>query len=122
MDWQLLQVLPAEGRRQVLSAARRRRFRRNEVVFHVGDPGDTLHLIVSGHVAVRVTTPLGDCATVAVLGPGACFGELSLLSPAPRSATVAALDALETLGLHRDQMSEIRHAIPSSTSSFWMPR
>ena len=112
MDWQLLQVLPPEGRQQVLSVARRRRFKRNEVVFHEGDPGDTLHLIVSGHVAVRVTTPLGDCATVAVLGPGACFGELSLLSPAPRSATVAALDALETLGLHRDQMTEVRLTYP----------
>lgn len=113
MDWQLLEMLPPEGRQRVLAAARRRRFQRNEVVFHEGDPGDTLHLVVSGHVAVRVTTPLGDCATVAILGPGSCFGELSILSPAPRSATVAALDALETLALHRDELSEVRRTYPA---------
>jgi CRP/FNR family cyclic AMP-dependent transcriptional regulator len=62
---------------------------------------------------VRVTTPLGDCATVAVLGPGSCFGEMSLLSPAPRSATVAALDALETLSLHRDVLCEVRRNYPA---------
>jgi len=35
--------------------ARRRRFARKEVVFHKDDPGDTIHLIASGHVAVRNT-------------------------------------------------------------------
>jgi CRP/FNR family cyclic AMP-dependent transcriptional regulator len=108
MEWRLLQALPEDGRRAVLAAARRRRFRRGEVVFHEGDPGDTLHLVTRGHVAVRVTTPLGDCATVAVLGPESCFGELALLTPAPRSATVAALDDMETLSLHRDQITELR--------------
>ncbi len=113
MELQLLQPLAEEERRTVLTAARRRRFRRNEVVFHEGDPGDTLHMITRGHVAVRVTTPLGDCATVAVLGPGSCFGELSLLSPAPRSATVAAMDTLETMSLHRDQITELRRSNPA---------
>ncbi|MFV0308828.1 MAG: cyclic nucleotide-binding domain-containing protein [Desertimonas sp.] len=50
--------------------AARRRFRRGEVVFHEGDPGDTVHLVDKGHVAVRVTTPVGDVATVRVVGPG----------------------------------------------------
>ncbi len=113
VEWQLLQALSEEGRREVVSAARRRRFRRNEVVFHEGDPGDTMHLVVGGHVAVRVTTPLGDCAMVAVLGPGSCFGELSLIAPAPRSATVAALDALETLSLHRSRVDDLRQAYPA---------
>src|ERR671922_1063228 len=102
MEWPLLDGVPEEPRRRVLAAARLRRFARGEVIFHEGDPGDTLHLIARGRVAVRVTTPLGDTATLAVLGPGDFFGELALLSESPRTATVTALEKTETMALHRD--------------------
>jgi CRP-like cAMP-binding protein len=104
----LLDTLDEPERRAVLSAARRRRFTRKEVVFHDGDPGDTLHLVVKGHFAVRITTPLGDVATVRVLGPGDHFGELAVLAPGPRTGTVIALDAGETLSLHRDDVARLR--------------
>ena len=78
--------------RSLLQIARRRPFARNEVVFHRDDPGDSLHLISKGRFSVRVMTPLGDVATVAVRGPGESFGEMVLLSEdARRSATVTAL-------------------------------
>ena len=80
----LLETLDTDEQRDVLAAARRRRFKRNEVVFHDGDPGDTLHLIVDGHFAIRITTPLGDQAMIRVFGPADYFGELAMLSPAPR--------------------------------------
>src|SRR4051794_29086320 len=109
MQWELLASLADEDRRTLLSLARRRRFRRNEVVFHDGDPGDALHLISKGRVAVRVMTPLGDTATIVILGPGEYFGEMAILSPAPRNATVVALEPLETMTLHRDDFNELRH-------------
>ena len=85
-DWPLLRSLSEEDRRQVLSAARRRRFTRREVLFHEGDPGDTLHLIDKGRVAIRITTPLGDAATVGVLGRGDVVGRW----PSSRRAAAAA--------------------------------
>ena len=109
MEWALLRPMADEERREVLSLARRRRFKRGEIVFHEGDPGDTLHLIDRGHVAMRVTTPLGDVATLMVEGPGGYFGELALVSEsATRNSTVVALDTVETLGLHRKQFEELR--------------
>lgn len=57
----------------LLSLAHRRRYTRGEPVFHEGDPGDTVHLIDKGHVAVRITTPAGDVATMRILGPGMLF-------------------------------------------------
>jgi CRP/FNR family cyclic AMP-dependent transcriptional regulator len=113
VDWPILGVLPDEDRRLLLSAARRRRFARNEVIFHEGDPGDTLHLLAQGHVAIRVTTPLGDTATVRVLRSGDCFGELAVVSPAPRNATAVAVGPVETLGIHRGQFDELRERQPS---------
>jgi len=110
--WALLGVLSDEQTRAVLAGARRRRFVRGDVIFHEGERGDTLHLLDRGHVAVRVTTPMGDTATLRVLGRGDTFGELAVVSPAPRNATVEALDAVETLGLHRGHFDDLRRAHP----------
>ena len=108
MEWQILSSLDEASRRRVLGHSRRRRFRRREVIFHEGDPGDSLHLLASGHVAVRVSTPLGDVATLRVLGPGDFFGELAIISEAPRNASVVALEAAETLSLYRSDIEELR--------------
>jgi CRP-like cAMP-binding protein len=112
-DWPLLRSLSEEDRRQVLSAARRRRFARREVLFHEGDPGDTLHLIDKGRVAIRITTPLGDAATVGVLGRGDVVGEMAILEEGGRrGATVMALEATETLSIDRGQFLELRRRYP----------
>jgi CRP/FNR family transcriptional regulator, cyclic AMP receptor protein len=106
VEWALLEGLPPEDVRRVLSIARRRTFRKGEVVFHRDDLAESLHLIVKGRFAVRITTPLGETAMLDVLGPGESFGELALLSPgARRSATVEALDEGETLSVYRDDFA-----------------
>lgn len=96
----------------MLMVARRRTFSRGEVVFHEGDPADSLHLVEKGRFAVRVTTPLGETATLAIRGPGEAFGELALVSDAPRSATVAALEPAETHSLYRREFDELRRGHP----------
>jgi CRP/FNR family cyclic AMP-dependent transcriptional regulator len=109
MDYELLRGLSDEDRRAVLATATRRRFRRGEVLFHEGDPGDTFHQIAKGHVAIRVSTPSGDVGTLAVLGLGEGFGEQCLLDPhARRTATAVAIEATETLVLTRDQFADLR--------------
>jgi CRP/FNR family transcriptional regulator, cyclic AMP receptor protein len=112
MQWQLFGDLPPEEVRRVLSMARRRTFGRGEVVFHEGDPADSVHLIAKGRFAVRVTTPLGETATLAIRGPGEAFGELALVSDLPRSATVAALEPAETHSLYRREFDELRREHP----------
>jgi CRP-like cAMP-binding protein len=113
VEWAVFEGLPSDVVREVLAASRRRRFRRADIVFHEGDPGDTVHLLEKGRVTVRVTTPLGESSTLSVLGPGAIFGELALLSGADRrAATVACLEPVETLALHRDAFEELRARQP----------
>lgn len=116
-EYQLLAGMPAPDRQRILAAARRRRFGRDEVVFWEGDPGDEVHLIASGHVACQITTARGDVATVRVLGPGQHFGELALVSPGPRSATIRALDTLETLVLRNQDFTALR-ADPAIEAGF----
>ena len=108
----LLDTLDDDEQRQVLATARRRRFKRNEVVFHDGDPGDTLHMVVSGHFAIRITTPMGDEAMVRVFGPADYFGELAMLSAGPRRGSAISLDGGETLSLHREDFEDLRATRP----------
>ena len=113
MEWPLLNNLDDELRARVLKTAVRRTFKRNEVVFHEGDPGDTLHLVAKGHVAIRVTTPLGERATLTVLGPGEAFGELAILSEDTiRTASAVAVEGAETFALHRRDFNDIRRTAP----------
>jgi CRP/FNR family cyclic AMP-dependent transcriptional regulator len=82
---------------------RRRRFRRNEVIFHQDDVGDSLHIVVSGAVKIVLPSPDGEEAIIATLKPGDFFGELALLDGSPRSTTATAMENTETQALPRDQ-------------------
>ena len=113
MRWRLLEDLPEADVQRLVSVSRRRRFARNEVVFHRDDPADSLHLIEKGRVAVRVSTPLGDTVTIAVRGPGWSFGEMALVGASRRTATVAALDHTETLAVYKDDFEQLRREHPS---------
>lgn len=116
MEWALLAGVPDGDVQQLLQIARRRTFRRGEVVFHMGDPADTLHLVVSGRFAVRVQTALADVAVLTILGPGDLFGELALLeADGRRSATVEALEAGETRSIHRPDFEALRGRHPAVT-------
>lgn len=109
MDWPVLASVPAADRRGLVDRMRRRAYGRDEVIFHQGDPADTLHLIAEGHVSVRVTLAGGEFVIVAIFGPGDAFGEGALVSsPRPRGATVIALERCETLSIGRDQFESLR--------------
>jgi CRP/FNR family transcriptional regulator, cyclic AMP receptor protein len=113
LEFALLRDLDDAARRTLIAACTPRRFARREVVFHEGDPGDCLHLVVSGRFAVRVTTPRGDAATLRVIGAGEVFGELVLLDRhARRIATVLALEPSSTLTLARAQFAALRSRYP----------
>jgi CRP/FNR family cyclic AMP-dependent transcriptional regulator len=109
----LLANLTEEQRQLVLSRTTRRIYAKGDVVFIEGEVGDTVHLLQRGTVAVRASTPSGDVVTLAVLGPGASFGEQALIgSITRRAATVTALERCETLALHRAEFADLRSRFP----------
>ena len=109
--WALLAPLPTELQTRVLAEARRRRFDSDVVVFHEGDSGDTLHLVESGRLTVRVSTESGESVTLRVLRAGDAFGELALMRrPAVhyRTATITTLEPTETLSLSGETFHALR--------------
>jgi CRP-like cAMP-binding protein len=109
----LLDLLSDQDRKRLLALGGRRTYGRNEVVFHEGEPGETLHIVRRGRLAVRVTSTGGDVATLAILSPGRFFGELALLQEHhTRTATVVALEPTETLTLSRVAFEAARRSHP----------
>ena len=101
-------------RRDVQAVAAWRRFDRGVVLFHEGEAGGSLHVLMRGRVAIRATTPDGDTVTLNVIGPGAAFGELSLLDSATtRTASVQAIEPVQTLVLQRADFDRLRRTYPS---------
>jgi CRP/FNR family transcriptional regulator, cyclic AMP receptor protein len=113
MDWPVLASLPPQERRRLVARLRRQSYHRDEVIFHQGDPADSLHLIAAGHVSVRVTLRGGEFVVVAIFGPGDAFGESALVGdPHARGATIVALEPCETLSLGRDEFHRLRASYP----------
>ena len=99
---------------RVAAGTRTRRFRRGEVIFHAGDPGDALFIILAGEVKIALPSDEGDEAILATLHEGDVFGELAVLDGAPRSATATALVATETVILPRDRFRELIATVPAA--------
>jgi len=108
----LRDLSPAE-RDRLFRGTTTRRYGRGCVVFHKGDPGHSLHLIRQGRVKVVLPGDSGPDAIVAILGPGDVFGEMALFDGEPRSATVVALEDVETLTLSRVDFLTMLHRNPA---------
>jgi CRP/FNR family transcriptional regulator, cyclic AMP receptor protein len=109
----LFSAVDASALEACLAAVRTRRFRRDEIVFHQGDPGDALHVIARGSVKIVLPSPdAAEPAILATLGPGEFFGEVALLDRQPHSASVIALAPTQTLALARADFERLFETQP----------
>jgi Arc/MetJ-type ribon-helix-helix transcriptional regulator len=75
-----------------------------EIVVTEGEAGDSLYVVASGLVRAFVRSADGRSREVRRLGEGEFFGEISLLSGSPRTATITAASATELLVLDRNAL------------------
>jgi CRP-like cAMP-binding protein len=87
------------------------------VVFHAGDPGDALYLVVSGEVEVIHEDGPREHAT-AVLGPGEFFGEMALLGEPRRTATVRCRTGMSAIQLDARDFRILVEAVPRLQERF----
>ena len=78
---------------------------RGQVLFHEGDPGDRVYVIVEGKMKLGRASGDGRENLLAILGPGEMFGELSLFDPGPRNATATAVADTVLLALGSDDLT-----------------
>ncbi len=74
----------------------------NEVIFNQGDPGDGLYIVLQGRVRIATSDSFGRERVLAFYGPGEFFGDMAVLTGAPRSATATASANVRLLQLRKD--------------------
>lgn len=104
--------MPWAVRRAFLSASRTFELRAREVLFHAGDSGDGCYFLRDGVVKASVIAKDGQERLLAVFGPGALIGELSLIDDEPRSATISALKPSHMLHLSKQAFFRLADANP----------
>jgi CRP/FNR family cyclic AMP-dependent transcriptional regulator len=92
-------------------------FKAGETILSQDDDGDTAFLIVSGSVEVTIGTGKG-ARTVGILKTGEVFGEMSLIEPGPRTATVKALTDTECVVTSYEQFATSMRDNPEAALEF----
>src|SRR5687767_15922121 len=93
------------------------RVRRGDVLFHEGDSGDKLYIVLDGKVKLGRTSSDGRENLLAILGPGEMFGELSLFDPGARTATATAVAETQVVGLTHEQLKAFLADRPDAAST-----
>jgi len=109
--------MPTPDLERVLAISRLRTFRRGQVVFTKGDPGDTMIVVVSGRVKVIVRSADGGELTLTIIPAGGVFGDLSIADGGPRSADAETLEESQLLLIPRETIQEICARVPPAAQA-----
>jgi CRP-like cAMP-binding protein len=107
VDWSLLLNIPLfsklnpEELEALAGLLKTRKFAESEPIVYLGDNGTDFYIVQHGKVGVSHPDESGKEVTLAELGPGNFFGEISLLDGGPRTATVRAIEDVTLLSLER---------------------
>ncbi|MEY2479947.1 MAG: hypothetical protein QOI04_874 [Verrucomicrobiota bacterium] len=109
----LFQCLPANQLDDLLKKSKLDHFGRGERVIEEGAPGDSMFILLRGSAGVSVSKN-GTSIQVGVLRSGDCFGEMSLLTGEPRSATVRAQGDCYVMEISKSMMAEVLRQSPET--------
>ena len=94
--------LPDAELSKIARMLKERRFAENELIFSEGEPGDGLYIVLHGRIRIGTTDQLGRERVLAFYGPGEFFGDMAVLTGAPRSASATASTDARLLQLRKD--------------------
>jgi len=103
----IFRQIHAEGIERLSGICAEESYRVGDVIFKEGQVGDKLYLILEGKVRIsREVSGMGEEA-LAVLGPGAAFGEMSLIDDFPRSADAHVHERCRLLVLTKSALEDL---------------
>ena len=100
-------LLEPQERDIIVRALARYVYAPGEVILRRGEPGKSMFVIARGQVEVRMPGHNGALQQAAVLGCGDFFGEMALLTGAPRSADIIALEEVEVLEIGKASIQSL---------------
>ncbi len=115
----LFQGLSRWEARKVVLLGGLREYAPGEFVVRKGESGAEMYMVVSGRLRVFDSLPGGGERPLTVLGPGAIFGEIALLTKDVRSASVVAEEPAALLRLDAEALERIRKRFPYTAAKLF---
>ncbi len=94
--------LPDEELAKIARLLKEHKIAENDLIFSQGEPGNGLYIILHGRVRIASTDQFGRERVLAFYGPGEFFGDMAVLTGAPRSASACASTDTRVLHLRKD--------------------
>jgi uncharacterized membrane protein len=113
-DVELFEHLNDEDRARLAQFIDWRELTAGSVLFHAGQPGDSLFVVKSGEIELYIKDNAGQKIALTTARAGQIFGELALLDHGPRTATAHALEHSELLALDRDDLLMLFKTTPAA--------
>jgi uncharacterized membrane protein len=110
----LFELLDEATRTQLAERVEKVEFNAGKVVFHRGDPGDSMYVVLSGKVEISFKNDTGEKIVLENAKAGDFFGEISLLDAGPRTASATVLEDGEALVIDRGDLDELMRARPEA--------
>jgi len=107
--FEIFKFLKTEDVEHIISFLKLKKFAENDIVIRKGEPGRYLFIIVSGRVEVLEENHV----SIATLGSGEVFGEMSLLSGNPVGATIRVIEPTRILFIERKNFQQMLNKFPS---------
>ncbi|WWT74390.1 Crp/Fnr family transcriptional regulator [Lautropia mirabilis] len=82
------------------------------VIVTEGEPSQSLYILLSGRAKVQRSDTEGKEVILAVIGPGECFGEMSLIDDSPRSASVITIDTSDFMAINKESFKSMMLSSP----------
>ena len=90
----------------------RRNFPKGRVIVTEGEPSQSLYILLSGRAKVQRSDTEGKEVILAVIGPGECFGEMSLIDESPRSASVITIETSDFMAINKESFKSMMMSSP----------
>lgn len=100
----------------LLLFVRRRSLEAGEVLYTIADAGDSMAIVLSGSLSVRVPSSRLGSREIARSEAGDLVGEMACIDPAPRSATVVALVPTQLMVIDRTSLLVMSQHLPRVAS------
>jgi CRP-like cAMP-binding protein len=115
----LFASLPERERAALEARCRRLKFPAQAYLYHEGQTGDAVYVLVSGRIGIWSGGERGDPVLLAILGPGEMFGEMAILSDERvRTASTQALSKVEVVQILRADIEALRQRFPRISDVF----
>ena len=89
-----------------------------EIIFSKNEMGDSLFMLIDGHVSIRNTEITRNSTEIAQLNRGDIFGEMTVFAGTPRSATIQSIGKVDVLEVSRQAIAELIEEEPELMESF----